>query len=307
MDSPLSSVPLPDIRRLEQFVAVAESGTLALAAKKLFLTQQALSTAIKRLEKELGVPLFDRSNRGLVLTAAGEELLQTARPFLVSARLLTQSVRRAADNKPREFRIGHSPAVSGSEVFSIAEEAVTQFPDYSMTAHQIFPDSFVSELQSGHLDLVLRRGVATPGELSAAVIAYQELRVALSSDDPLAEGTILPLEEFYRHPLVVWAPEHRSFYTDFLVSHCRRKGFDPPTYVNRVQGTPPTTAVLVYPDAFTFTTAPAGMSPCGRVAVRDLHDPPLSPIQALWLPNSVSPFRSAILKLKPKLLQPDKS
>ena len=65
----------PDFRRIEQFVAVAEAGTLAAAAEQLFLTQQALSTAIRKLEAELGVDLFDRSGRTLALTAAGQALV----------------------------------------------------------------------------------------------------------------------------------------------------------------------------------------------------------------------------------------
>ncbi len=78
------SLPLPDIRRLEQFVAVAESDTLADAATRVFVTQQALSTAIRRLENELGVSLFNREHRGLTLTPAGEDLLRNARAILTA-------------------------------------------------------------------------------------------------------------------------------------------------------------------------------------------------------------------------------
>ncbi|MGW0036610.1 LysR family transcriptional regulator [Gordonia sp. NPDC003376] len=304
-DSALGSYPLPDIRRLEQFVAVAESPTLAVAAQQLYVTQQALSTAVRRLESELGVTLFNRQNRGLHLTAAGEELLRSARPLLTGARHLTRAVREADADSTHAFVVGHSPALSGAEVFLLLERSIGGHPTQPVTARPAFPSTFVDELHSGTIDLVLRRGVDTPEGLTSAVISYQELRLAVAADHPLATPDRIAMSDLAGHPLIVWAPERHSFYTDFLVAHCRRSGFEPELRINRVQGTPPTTAVLVDPDACAFVTAPAGPVHGGRVVVKEFTDPPLSPIQALWLPHTVSDFRTAVLNSPPARLSPE--
>ena len=64
-----------DLRRLRTFVAVAELGTVSKAALRLRITQPALSRQIMDLQQELGLRLFDRVGRGLVLTAEGEQFL----------------------------------------------------------------------------------------------------------------------------------------------------------------------------------------------------------------------------------------
>ena len=69
----MSNRPNPqlDLRRLRQFVAVADTGSLTAAAAQLFVSQQAMSSAMRQLEKDLGVRLLERHGRSTVLTAAG--------------------------------------------------------------------------------------------------------------------------------------------------------------------------------------------------------------------------------------------
>ena len=98
--------------------------------------------------------------------------------------------------------------------------------------------------------------------------------------------------------LIVWAPPTFSFYTDFLVSACRRAGFEPMLAVNKTQGTPPVTAVIDN-DYVALVTAPAGTALQGRVDVQPLIDPPMVPIQALWLPHTISEPRTVLLNGHP--------
>ena len=102
---------LPDLRRLQQFVAAAEVCNFTAAAASLHLSQQALSSSVRQLESELGVDLFHREGRRIALTTAGEVLLAEARPLLAAARTIRDHVRAAADEH-RAFIVGHSPALS---------------------------------------------------------------------------------------------------------------------------------------------------------------------------------------------------
>ena len=76
---------LPEVRELRYFVAVAEEGRFTRAAERLYITQQSLSAAIAQLERRLGVELFTRDRRGLMLTPGGETLLTAARAILAQA------------------------------------------------------------------------------------------------------------------------------------------------------------------------------------------------------------------------------
>jgi LysR family transcriptional activator of mexEF-oprN operon len=71
-----------DLNLLRVFVVVAEAGSVTDAARRLYLTQPAISAALRRLTERVGAPLFARAGRGLTLTARGQQLLQTARPHL---------------------------------------------------------------------------------------------------------------------------------------------------------------------------------------------------------------------------------
>lgn len=98
-----------DLNLLRVFVVVAEAGSVTAAASKLYLTQPAISAALRRLTQAVGAPLFARQGRGVALTTRGERLLAQAQPHLAS---LVDAALAPADFDPltseRTFRIGLS-------------------------------------------------------------------------------------------------------------------------------------------------------------------------------------------------------
>lgn len=286
-------VPI-DLYRLSQFMAVTEHENLTAAAQRLHLTQQALSTAMRQLEHSVGVGLFDRRGRRLLLTPAGQRLRDGAPLLLAAAAALTEATRQVAAGRQPPFVVGHTPAITAEEVFTIIEPVRAALPEVSVTARQMFPSDMQQALLDRSIDVGLRRGATTPPELAGAVIGYDELRVAVAAGHPLTKQSSVVLTDIAGYPLIVWAPPTHSFYTDFLVAACRRAGFEPTVVVNKTQGTPPVTAV-VGNDCVALVTAPAGPALQGRVEVRPLTDPPLVPIQALWLPHTTSDARTVLL------------
>ncbi len=82
-----------ELEQLRIFVAVAESGSFTKAAKKLYISHSTTSRAVTALENELGLSLFDRGNRILSLTGAGELLLKESRELLFKAEKLEQRMK----------------------------------------------------------------------------------------------------------------------------------------------------------------------------------------------------------------------
>src|SRR6202007_2928459 len=103
-----------ELRHLRYFIAVAEAGSLTVAAeKRLHTAQPSLSRQIRDLEYEGGVPLMNRSVRGVELTAAGRAFLDHARLALTQAEAAAQAARRAAQPAKATFVLGF---LTGTEI-----------------------------------------------------------------------------------------------------------------------------------------------------------------------------------------------
>ncbi|EHN11800.1 LysR-family transcriptional regulator [Patulibacter medicamentivorans] len=275
--------PTADLRKLAYFVAVAEELNFTRAAERLQLAQQALSTAIQRLERELGVALFERSTRHVSLTAAGRVLLSEAPGLLAAAEGAWTRTRIAGRSTEHPvLRVGHTPALSGEEVMALLEPVRRVHPDLAVTVTQRWPADLPGLLRRGELDLGLgRRLAAADGVASHALSGGDhELRVALAGDDPLADRDQLALAALAGHVLIIWADPERSGYARSLIDLCRSAGFEPRTRISAMHGAPPVTHVQG-PGEFAFVTAPAGATTGDRVRVVSLRERPGAPLTAL--------------------------
>jgi DNA-binding transcriptional LysR family regulator len=288
-------LPVPDLRRLTHFIAVVEAAGFTSAARHLHLSQQALSHSVQQLEKEIGAMLLVRSGRRITLTPAGQTLADEGRALLAAARTITAHTRAATTAQPEEFVIGHSPAISNHDVYALIEPAIAAAPDTSFTVMQFFPDQLTAGVRDGAVQLGLRRAVVPQERLAGAVIRYDALRVAVRSSHPLAARSRIAMSDLGNELIALWAPPGTSYYSDFLINACRRAGFEPQYRVSRVQGCPPEVAALTE-NAAAFVTTPAGPAVDGAVAVVDLDEPLLVPLQGLWQPHTNSAVRDLILR-----------
>ena len=98
-----------DLRHLSHFVAVAEAGSMTLAARRLHVSQPALSRQIRELERFLGVQLFDRIGRRITLAADGREMLARSRRLLAEAQSLRERGAALGGAKSGVLRVGATP------------------------------------------------------------------------------------------------------------------------------------------------------------------------------------------------------
>jgi DNA-binding transcriptional LysR family regulator len=175
-----------EIRWLEAFVAVAEELHFGRAAARLQLAQSPLSQTIRKLERELGVTLFDRSTRSVALTPAGEALLPHAhRVFLELAR---QSTRAVSGVFYGTVSIGFSGALNHRTLPPLTRAVRQRYPEVTLRlVGRVMTREGVEQVERGALDLAF---VALPLAPSPAVrsrlIAREPLGVALPVDHPLA-------------------------------------------------------------------------------------------------------------------------
>lgn len=295
--SPLAGTHL-DPHRLRQFMAVAEHLNITRAAEQLMLTQQAVSSTIRTLERDLRVQLLYRTGRSIELTPAGRVLRDGGQPILDATESLVRATRAAAAGERDHLVVAHTPAISSDEVFDLTEPIRCAYPQASITARQCFPDELVPAIRSGAAIVGLRRGTTTPRDVAAALVSYTVLNIAVSSSHRLADRETVTMPDLEGESLILWGAPGESFYADFLLSVCRRAGFEPKSVVNHIQGTAPTTAVIGN-NHFAFVTAEPGRYHHGQSVVIRIEDPPMAPVQALWLRHTSPRLLRPLLESEP--------
>src|SRR5260221_13168946 len=176
-----------ELRHLRYFVAVAEAGSLTVAAEeKLHTAQPSLSRQIRDLNYEVGVPLMNRSVHGIELPAAGRAFLDHARLALSQAEAAAEAARRAAQPVKPTFAMGFQ---TGQEVDWLPRATSILRDELFNIEVRIYSDHstmLADDLERGKLDIAFLRREQKP-DLEHKLVAKEPIVVILPSDHRLAE------------------------------------------------------------------------------------------------------------------------
>jgi DNA-binding transcriptional LysR family regulator len=196
-----------ELRQLIQFCAVADEMSFRKAAERLHMAQPPLSVAIRKLEEELGAPLFERRGRSIAITDAGAEALRRARQVLSEVDQLREAVRLSASGETGRVRIGFV----GSATYALLPRLLPQFrrlhPGIELELRESTNEDVLVELEAGLLDLGLVRfptGGRAP-HLRYAMLERDVFQAVLPKGHPLASGRSVTLKALAQQPLIDYA------------------------------------------------------------------------------------------------------
>jgi LysR family nitrogen assimilation transcriptional regulator len=141
-----------EIKQLQHFSRIAETGNLTRAASLLGLTQAALSRQVAQLEAELGTELFRRNGRGLVLTDAGQRLLNHVPMVLRQIALAERAVRGAAEPAKGNLVLGLPPSLARTVVVPLIDAFREQLPEVTLRTVDGLSAKLVELVETGNLD-----------------------------------------------------------------------------------------------------------------------------------------------------------
>jgi DNA-binding transcriptional LysR family regulator len=144
-----------DLRDLRYFEVIAETGHLGRAAKKLFRTQPALTSCIRRLEETLETPLFERVGRGIRLTPAGEALLSRARSLRVASEDTVREIGELGRGVAGTVRVGTVPTMARFLLPPVVRELLKAAPGVTIKTLIAQSDVLRNGLRTGELDLMV--------------------------------------------------------------------------------------------------------------------------------------------------------
>lgn len=217
---------------IEYVIAVAETGNFTKAAERLYLSQPALSQSVKRLERELKVELFRRENNRVVLTPAGEILVEEGRKMLDLQRRIENRLRELGQMGSGKLAIGSAPSYQRYYLSKVISAFQSRYPHIQLTLEEGFTQELAVKLFNSEIDLALICE-PIPHGLEYFRVFQEEIYLAIPPEHPLTkrfptEGDPYPLADLSLckdESFIVYRPGRRI--ADIVFSETKRAGFTP--------------------------------------------------------------------------------
>lgn len=217
-----------ELRQLEYFVAVAEEASFTRAAERVHVAQPGVSAQVRRLERELGHDLLDRSARTVRLTDVGAAVLPYARAALDAVAGARSAVDELAGLVRGRVTVGMVTACTFRGLFELLAGFHRDHPGVEVTLSEASSDRLIADVGEGRLDLALV-GLAGPDSAPAGVevgvVADEALVAAVADRHPWAGRAAIDLADLRDRALICLPPG--SGLRSCLDQACARAGFEP--------------------------------------------------------------------------------
>jgi DNA-binding transcriptional LysR family regulator len=216
-----------ELRDLRSFVAVAQQRNFSRAAEALHVSQPALSEQIRKLEDELGAPLFERTSRGATLTDAGEAFLPHARTVLAEADAAAEAVRMVANGVAGTLTLGFIDSAALSIVPPLVRHFSARYPNVKLHLRELGTRLQLEALEVGAIDVGIVRGPVWNAALAGRKIATESLLVALPAEHRLASTEAIRLAELREDGFITYPADRGAALYEETIRLCREAGFEP--------------------------------------------------------------------------------
>jgi DNA-binding transcriptional LysR family regulator len=262
-----------ELRQLQYFVVVAEELHFGRAAERLHIVPSAVSQQVRRLEHELGIPLFDRTTRTVTLTEGGRALLPRAHRLLDEATAIRVAADALRAERANTVRLGSSTGLA-ARLDAILTGFAARAPAARLELVATSADERVRLLHSGRLDAALLRAPAPDPAVDLLPLWDDPLVAALPAAHPLAAGPVVEMAALRGLPLRLAAPDRNPALHELVLRSCREAGFEPVLGPAFTTDQDTLAAIGFGAPSWTVYYAPqAGRLASPRVVFRPLRDP----------------------------------
>ncbi len=197
-----------DLHQLNSFITVAKCGSFSRAAEQLCITQPALSRQIRTLEESLGVELFNRHGRGVVVTVAGELLQVRAAQLLQDGETIREEIAAVAGEVTGRVTLGLIPSVSHSLVGDIIQQYRETFPKVSLVVEEAMSGTLQELTEQKKIDLAITYKPYQGRLLHCSSLITEQLYLIGPGDSSIAEFSDISLEDALQYPIALPSNNH---------------------------------------------------------------------------------------------------
>jgi DNA-binding transcriptional LysR family regulator len=220
-----------DVRRLQVLGEVARRGSFSAAAEALYLSQSAVSQQVASLEREVGMPLLERTSEGPKLTDAGRVLLDHGDAAIARLEEAERELAAIAGLEGGEVRIASFPSATGGLLMDALREFRRRHPGVQLSVTEAEPESSLPALRAADVDIAIVFDYPLVGgdhedrDVERHLLLTESMYLALPADHPLASKATVRLADLADEP---WLCGVRpSSCSQGIVAACREAGFEP--------------------------------------------------------------------------------
>jgi DNA-binding transcriptional LysR family regulator len=274
-----------ELRHLRYFVAIAEEKSFTRAAERLWVAQPGLSTQIRRLEKELGVKLFERHTRGVDLTDAGVVFLERARAALAAADEARATVSDMESGVVGTIRLGLATGARSQLAPSLLERFGAGRPNVEMTVIESHGGTLLRELRDGRLDALIAPSVFGSPELHRISLGTEPWVVLVGCGHRLAQPGPVSADELDGEEVVVTGHRDGVGYDRVVAQTLSELGVSPALR----RGGPGPALFGPVADGQALALSTAAGAAVGNVLARPLLPPHEVSFELLWRDETPAP------------------
>jgi len=272
-----------DLKRLRTFVTVAELGSVSKAAVRLRVAQPALSRQLMDLEQELGLSLFDRVGRGLLLTREGEQLLQNSRAVLSQVAFLADRARVLRGGDAGLLKVAASPQIIEGVLSKLMPRYRRSYPNVQVKLTEAVGRDQLTLLERGEVDISigLLGAVQTEERFAAYELPAVEILAACQPRHPLGRRSTIEIDRLAQYPLLLL--DSTYVFRKSFDAACRLAGLEPNVIMeSRAPHTLLALAEVGDGVAIIQTAVPVTRYQLRLVRITYRHKPIRLPMAAIW-------------------------
>ena len=179
-----------DIRQLRYAIAAADHGSFYRAARALDVEQSTLSRAISKLERSIGMPIFERSRAGVRMTLAGTAFIRGAKPMVATADKLVAMMRAAGQGRAGGLMLGHNSSVSAGNLRATMMSWRAANPDVEVQCVEADRSVLLAGLDTGEIDIAILMGATSHDGFRCEPLWSERILAALPATHPLTERDV---------------------------------------------------------------------------------------------------------------------
>jgi DNA-binding transcriptional LysR family regulator len=224
-----------ELRLLHYFIAVAETLNFSRAAERLHMAQPPLSQQIQRLEKEMGVQLFERTKRSVRLTSAGEVFLQQAYQTLAQVERAVHTAQRAAGGEIGQLIIGFVGSSAYGVLPAVIQAFRERFPHVELILRELTTVEQVQALHNEQIQIGFLRPPILDATLQHLTVQREPFLVALPVKHPRASTSPVSLPALANEPFILVPSKLAPGLSHQMMEMCLQAGFQPRMVQEAVQ------------------------------------------------------------------------